>query len=48
MQENSVKLCHNYLTTKIKEYGEISDDLAYLNETLREFRQNSKDASSLN
>jgi hypothetical protein len=42
MQEKSVKLCKDYLAAKISEYGEINDDLCYLNDTLKEFRQNSK------
>jgi hypothetical protein len=46
MQEKSVKLCKDYLAAKISEYGEINDDLCYLNETLKEFRQNSKEMSN--
>ena len=32
----------------MNEYGEISEDLHYLQETLRDFRQNNRDNSNLN
>lgn len=48
MQQNSVRLCQEYLLAKINEYGEISDDLSYLNETLKEYRQGSSDSNSIN
>lgn len=48
MQENSIKLCRDYLNAKIIQYGEISDDLNYLMDTLKEFRQSSKDTNSIN
>ena len=48
VQDNSIKYCEEYLTHKIGEYTEISDDLNYLSETLKDFRQNVSERNTLN
>jgi hypothetical protein len=35
IENNTLRLCTDFLKNKIEEYGEISDDLNYLAETIK-------------